>query len=806
MRATKPRSHGATKGREGNAKTQKRRNAEIAVLILALTICVPTARADEVISRAWTIQNVLEPTFTEAISRPDTIQNVLEPTFIEAISQAVTDCNIGIFADEDGDFVHDCNDICPGGNDLIDNDNNNIPDACEPGSCCFMAGGFPACANSNKLECESPPLNGVYGGHGSSCTQNVAIVHEASGQVFIHVVGPAATCKTGNPQAGNNTSGPPPSPPSATAGLTPPPKLDAWKTAGVLAHSFSPANGGTPIPAGFFGAGSDAYAGSVALEGVSLNDPQYPGADTLIGRSDSPFGLCTPGPFPVTADPVAIEIIALSLASPTSAPLVVTYGGANPEEWDVTVGLGGTAPMGMLTATKEHCNGGTFTSVLNVLPQFTFRRRSNGTLRGLVPPTHMTFTQSEAAPWVHDVSPVFDAAIDESSAFHAGFEMRMSPATCGVDTDGDGLRNECDNCPTVPNPLQEDSNHDGIGDACPPPMNTIVWDPALSPIPWPNNNSLATTRSLAFKVTGPATPSKMDAIRVCMVDLQNPQPPNAPQFPPQNFHAWDLGSPAACTSCTGDPTCPAGATAQGGCCRWVGPWVTVYESQGPPLAGPSIAARLQCTPYYWDWKSKGPIWVVGAEIMPSSQYSVQAYSSSCMGSEATCTNVSAPVTMYTRRSGDVEAPYNPPTAVPQPNAIDLAQVVNKFKSVVGAPVKCRAQLQPNLPELNADVNAIDIVSVVDAIGGKAYPYAGPCPCPSKMLCRNTPCATPAVCVALPAANGGGAGAMCVKTCVGGSADGQPCIGAAHCPGAGAVCRNGGASPGFCRDKCGRCGP
>jgi hypothetical protein len=371
------------------------------------------------------------------------------------------------------------------------------------------------------------------------------------------------------------------------------------------------------------------------------------------------------------------------------------------------------------------------------------------------------------------------------------------------DCNANGVPDSCD----LSNGTSQDVNGNGVPDECDPRANDIVWDPATNPIPWPNNNPLATTRSLAFKVVapGPPGPSKVDAIKVCMVDLQNPVPPNAVQFPPQNFHAFDLGSPAACASCTAE-ACPGNAGGVGGCCRWVGPWVTVYESQGPPLAGPSIAARLQCTPYYWDWKSKGPIWVVGAEIMPSSQYSVQTYASTCAGNEATCTNVSAPVTMYTRRSGDVEAPYNPPTNVPQPNAIDLAQVVNKFKSVVGAPVKCRAQLQPNLPELNADVNAIDIVSVVDAIGGKAYPYAGPCPCPSKMLCRNTPCATPAVCVALPAANGGGAGAMCVKTCVGGSADGQPCIGAAHCPGAGAVCRNGGASPGFCRDKCGRCGP
>ncbi len=420
--------------------------------------------------------------------------------------------------------------------------------------------------------------------------------------------------------------------------------------------------------------------------------------------------------------------------------------------------------------------------------------------------------------WLDD-SPSFDAGSVWIYRLHDCNDNGISDEIDIADCAGAPACGDC-NGNTIPDGCEfvegcaVDCNANGIPDECEgPPANDIVWDPTANPTPWPNNNPLATTRSLAFTVTGPPLPEKVDAIRVCMVDLQTPNPPNAPQFPPQNFHAWDLGSPAACASCTAE-TCPGNAGGVGGCCRWVGPWGTFYESQGPPLAGPSIAARLQCTPYYGDWKSKGPIWVVGAEIMPSSAYSVQAYAGSCMGNEATCTcpHVSAPVTMYTRRSGDVEAPYNPPTNVPQPNAIDLAQVVNKFKSVVGAPVKCRAQLQPNVPELNADVNAIDIVTVVDAIGGKAYPYAGPCPCPSLMTCGSlappggTPCATPAVCVALPALSGGGAGAMCVKTCKAPATNaGEPCINDAHCPGGGVgSCGNGGATPGFCRDKCGRC--
>ncbi|MEK7757933.1 MAG: hypothetical protein AAB385_12045, partial [Planctomycetota bacterium] len=284
--------------------------------------------------------------------------------------------------------------------------------------------------------------------------------------------------------------------------------------------------------------------------------------------------------------------------------------------------------------------------------------------------------------------------------------------------------------------------------------------------------------------------SGQDAIKVTMIDLQHPLPPNLAQNPPPQFGCWEAG--AACgtviPAVVGPPAVAActGTGEANGCARWVGPPGTFLEAQESPSSGNYRAARLQCTPFYWDWKPEGLIAVVGAEIVPSSEYSVQTYGASCLGNEATCTNVSPAVTMYTRRSGDAGPNFNPPATTGQPNALDVAAVVNKLKNLPGALVKAITQLQPNLPELNANVNALDIVAVVDGVRGVKYAFSGPCPCPSAVTCGGS-------CT--------GCAGMCVKTCTGGTNDGQPCIDSTrHCPGGGTC-----GTP-LCRDRCGRCKP
>ncbi len=274
------------------------------------------------------------------------------------------------------------------------------------------------------------------------------------------------------------------------------------------------------------------------------------------------------------------------------------------------------------------------------------------------------------------------------------------------------------------------------------------------------------------------------AIRVKMIDLQNPQPSNSPQFPPQDFGGYEF---ATCSSSSGEavpptpgPSPPAG---QGGCVRWVGEPHTFYEYQDPPQTGPYRAARLQCTPEYFDWSGESVVHVTGAEILPSSTYEVQMIAEDCDVSVEQ--SYSAALMMTTARWGDVEPLFSPPSTTTQPNALDIAQVINHFKRLLGAPVHARAQLQPNLPELNQDINALDIAGCVDAVKGFAYRFSGPCPCPSTVPCGGS-------CTGCPG--------MCVKTCVGGVNAGAPCINNIHCPGS--LC----SAVGTCRDLCGRCKP
>jgi len=128
-----------------------------------------------------------------------------------------------------------------------------------------------------------------------------------------------------------------------------------------------------PIPAGFFNnsgssGSSNAYSGAVPLKGVPL--PNQGGADTVIQRNED---VTTPGT-------TSLTVVGLSLAS--VSPLQITFSDSHTEAWNMTVGLSEIeASTGSMTITDNGTATGTFDSVLNIVPRFTFTRVSDGLVK-----------------------------------------------------------------------------------------------------------------------------------------------------------------------------------------------------------------------------------------------------------------------------------------------------------------------------------------------------------------------------------------------------------------------------------------
>ncbi len=155
---------------------------------------------------------------------------------------------------------------------------------------------------------------------------------------------------------------------SAAAGVPAAPEgVNLWTTESAQVD-FS----GFPIPAGFFGPGSDPFAGAVPLVGVPLDPGTLGSTDTIIRRGDVIF----PGAgFPRPSGPVDIELVELSLTS--VEPITVT--GVQTELWFLDVDRS-PVPLptpGDLGAILETSGGGAYSAFLVVRPKFTFTKVGN---------------------------------------------------------------------------------------------------------------------------------------------------------------------------------------------------------------------------------------------------------------------------------------------------------------------------------------------------------------------------------------------------------------------------------------------
>ncbi|NOT02945.1 MAG: hypothetical protein HOP29_20295 [Phycisphaerales bacterium] len=290
------------------------------------------------------------------------------------------------------------------------------------------------------------------------------------------------------------------------------PSDDLWTTPPGSETSYSFAD--TPLPADFFGTGSDPFTGTVRLMGEALDPDNLGPADTIVRRLED---LCpTDEGESVT---VAIEIVALRLVS--VEPITATFnGGQNPEPFDVQVCLSSfPQPQGMITITLDEEDCGTFDSMIPVLPKFTFIEQSTGngqfvdcgepgqlcTRLDLIGEDNgwvLIDGSGEYDPSDHGiVRSIADLPIDAdcdgetetetaapSSCFQPGVMCRNGGYECTFneeaegaigsggqhesflnsrdDADHDGWPDECDNCPDTASPDQTDTDDDGLGDIC----------------------------------------------------------------------------------------------------------------------------------------------------------------------------------------------------------------------------------------------------------------------------------------------------------------------------------------------------
>jgi hypothetical protein len=128
---------------------------------------------------------------------------------------------------------------------------------------------------------------------------------------------------------------------------------------GETYHNFQ----ASPVPAGFFGTGSQQFAGLVPLVGVPLN-PQVSDTDTIIHRNSD---VISPGSTTIT-------MTAFNLAGIN--PITVTYNDSHTESWTVKVNLSDTKASG--GSMSFNSDGSAFDSSLSVYPKFTFTRVSDG--------------------------------------------------------------------------------------------------------------------------------------------------------------------------------------------------------------------------------------------------------------------------------------------------------------------------------------------------------------------------------------------------------------------------------------------
>ncbi|MCK4413314.1 MAG: hypothetical protein KAY32_07215 [Candidatus Eisenbacteria sp.] len=181
---------------------------------------------------------------------------------------------------------------------------------------------------------------------------------------------------------------------------------------------------GEPLPADFFGPGSDPFDGVICLHGSPLWTSPFCPADDLT-RVDTIVERMGPAEH---GDTIETEIVELSLVS--SEPITVTYfGGIESELWDVAVDLSLVeASVGAMTIWMTGELGGIFDHEYWLAPRFTFVRQSdNFTVQWDCGMTGSgQFFAAHGVPWVY-VEPPFESCTSNFCPGPGGSILYQAP-------------------------------------------------------------------------------------------------------------------------------------------------------------------------------------------------------------------------------------------------------------------------------------------------------------------------------------------------------------------------------------------
>lgn len=174
---------------------------------------------------------------------------------------------------------------------------------------------------------------------------------------------------------------------------------------------------------------------------------------------------------------------------------------------------------------------------------------------------------------------------------------------------------------------------------------------------------------------------------------------------------------------------------------WVGAPVEVSENSGvvDPAAAPTfptfMASTLECAPVYYDWTGISEVHVYDEATVPDAIYHVQMIPEN--GDTSDEQAYSAPLVISTSIWGDIVGYLDlGPNYWTGPDGSvdftsDVTAVLDKFTNASNAPLKSRADQDPNEPDRL--INISDVTFVLGAFGGDDYPFTnageGPQPCP-----------------------------------------------------------------------------